>query len=216
MDETTKELVGILTSQNGMLKDALFWSLTTIGGLITIFLTLNYFANRNFRKEEINKVRAEIELSLQNDYLIRMKEELKKEVQDEIQKRISERNTELTALRDELDKLEEKVNKEEKENNEKYLTLSAKIRIAEAELWSQRGVHLNSLDNYVDAGNIVYNLQTGLLEMILHKIEENINEIPTLNVWKKSKIQALLDKLDPKYSVAKAQIESLMEKKPSQ
>ncbi|TMU85502.1 hypothetical protein FGG79_09775 [Bacillus sp. BHET2] len=202
MDETTKQLMDVLTNQNSVLKETLFWSIGTIVTLITIFLTLNYFANRNFRKEEISRIQSEIELGLRNEFLHKFKEEISNEIEGKINQDIRNKS------RDVVKHLEERLTGKEDKLLREINLLRASTYTLEGDFYTEKKNNSTALSYYLMAANHFLNNDYLInLGGILNKIEDSLKQIEKLDHWEKEEIQKVLNKLPESFKASKESIQ---------
>lgn len=176
-----KDLVGMLVEQNKAYKEMLQWSIGSIITILVIFLTANFFTMRRMRKDEIERLQAEI----RSEVAIGIKEQ---ELPD-IEKQLNERLTEL--LGEKLNSFESMLNSfdsrlqrvtnmqssQVKGLNNQFHTLRGDFHYLEGEVSVLDKVYENAFESFLEAGNAYLEAGTREMTRILNRLEETAEKL---------------------------------------
>jgi C4-dicarboxylate-specific signal transduction histidine kinase len=207
MEETTRELVNILITQNANFKDMMQFGINAILTILIVFLGAQLFTMRSFKKEELLRVKSDLENNVQNEVLPKMKNELKENIKSEIQNEVESLTSRINQLEKETQFLKDAIERNKQLSIYNNSDTIANIHELKGDLWTIRGVYSNSLDSYIRAGRMFNNIEKGSMDGILNKIEETIDKMVTVSTWQKSDLQEFLHGLSSKYNTTKESIE---------
>ncbi|MFC7321964.1 hypothetical protein [Halobacillus campisalis] len=196
------DLINALTEQNKTYRETLFWALGIMGGIISIFLTANFITSFSLRKNEIKRIKSELETSFRENEMEEIKKELKvyaDELIFELKKEIKILNYELQTLENELEN-----------NSYEVKLLDGKFNELEGDVYYELKHYHIAVDNYVYAGQIYIEIDYDLHEQLLGKIKNSLEKEKEIQFDDSADLQDYLDKLPSKYQLYNYQINRLI------
>lgn len=208
MDEATKQLINILVSQSSNFKEMLLWSIGSIITLIVVFLGANYFTMRSFRKEEISRIKSEIELNIQNEYLPKIRDQIKHEIELELNRSIMGHTKNITSLQSKTDRILKKIESESNYTEHKLKRLEADLKFHLGNIVFDSNRNFSALSFYLQTAHL-YVATNFLNDMggILDDIEKTLDKINKLDNYDKQSIQRLLNSLGDNFIASKESIQ---------
>ncbi|MGD7021764.1 hypothetical protein ACQCVK_04175 [Rossellomorea vietnamensis] len=208
MDESTKEIIQVLTSQNTLIKDTLFWAIGAMITLIAVFFSANFFVTRSFRKEELSRISSEIELKVRDEFLTKYKEEIVNDIQKLVEEKIKENRAETQKNRTKLTKLEYTVDSNASNLLKEIKLVSASNYSLEGDFHTYKGSYNSALSSYIFAATeYLDNDYLFHIGGLLDDIEQAIAMTDHLDNWEKENIQKVLNKLPDRFKASKETIQ---------
>lgn len=217
MDDTTQKLIDVLVASNGQFKDTLFFAMSTMIGLIILFLGANFFTMRSFKNEEIARVKSEIELSLQNNFINKMKNDLIDEIDNKINEKLLAHTQQIQNLKEEINELKTNIRTDKENMTEQIDLLKAEALELKGDILEEEHSYTLALLHYSDAGIIYRDSKLMDLTGILNKIdqnlgkrnnEENLGTRNSIGNHDRRIVQNFIMNLDERYSSIKNSIEN--------
>lgn len=176
-----KDLIDVLVEQNKTYKEMMQFAITSIITLLVIFLTANFFVMRKMRKDEIEKLQAE----MKSDIILGIKE---RELPD-IEKQMNERLT--TLVGDKLRSFDSRLNSFDKKLqsltnmqssqvkgfNMQFMELRGDFHYLEGEFSLSEKVYENAFNNFLDAGNAYVEADSGGIDSVLSRLEDTADKL---------------------------------------
>ncbi|WP_088033517.1 hypothetical protein [Evansella clarkii] len=203
------DVVNVLVEQNQFIKDVLLWSIGGILALIVLFVGTNLFTMRNFRKDEIEKVKNEVEANIRKEFINNIKNELKEDVDRKVNGKLNSYDGKIEALNSEISAIEENLTSARQTSIKEDNDLKGEINLLEGDFWTQRGVYANSLTSYIRAGELFLKYKSRDMNQTLNKINDTIDNIDQISTWDKTRMDKFLAALPADY---KSTIQTIEEK----
>ncbi|GAB4073664.1 hypothetical protein GCM10028778_11670 [Barrientosiimonas marina] len=183
------DLIRVIVEQNEDYKTMLQWAISGIISILVIFLAANFFVMQKLRKKEIEKVKQEIITDLKEDDLKQIKSELSSETK-------SLTRNELSSVWYSIYNLQNTV----EDKNTEITSLKIDLKFLKGDLHVQQGVYANAYKSYLSAlRNCLEFKQCGLVDVLLQKVEESVDNVDNLLVGEKSEFSSVAKLLNSEH-----------------
>ncbi|WP_078595386.1 hypothetical protein [Evansella clarkii] len=207
MDDISSQMIEILINQNNQFQSTLQFAVNAIITILVIFLGAQFFTLRSHKKDELEKIKSEIILNLQNNYISNLREELRKELKEEIEEELA---NDVSRKLKEINRNITSLEFENKDKNRQIEIIKIELKILEGGYWTIEKIHLNALFAYTDAGKISLGEEGGYghLEDIIEKIDKTLDHLDKITSYHKTFVQEMLNKLPDNFKTSKEALEN--------
>lgn len=181
-----KDLVNVLVEQNKTYKEMMQFAITSIITLLVIFLAANFFVMRKMRKDEIERIQAEVKA----DIILGIKEqslpELKKEMNEQLEASMDKRfelidlytktvSTSLEENRRTTESFGRYRSEQLKKSRKTFEELRGEIYKIEGDISISSENYNGAFNSYLNAGRYFKNTNysTDRMDLILGRLEKS-------------------------------------------
>ncbi|WP_394557823.1 hypothetical protein [Priestia aryabhattai] len=176
-----KDLVDVLVEQNKTYKEMMQFAITSIITLLVIFLAANFFVMRKMRKDEIERIQAEVKSEIVNGIQERILPDINEKLSQQMDSLVKDRLRSLeettSKLNRNLDNLEASQNGSNKAIRRNISQLRADIEVIEGDLNIDKNNRI-AFTKFVQAIHLYISIgSTTPIKPLLTRIEAMVENI---------------------------------------
>ncbi|MEH7166090.1 hypothetical protein V7088_06080 [Priestia megaterium] len=199
-----KDVVNVLIEQNKSFKEMMQWSITSILGILVLFLAANFYTMRKVRKEEIERVqsdvKAEVLLGLQDKVVPEIEKKLQASLTLLVAGKLDSLGSKLEFLEDSLQDAIQSQKDDAEELNKNLLRVRAELFKLKGTVYEYNGYINKAFMSYLEAAKLFKNFTSGDLFLVdmLGNLEKCAKELELIRMELPSFIE-FSNTLDERY-----------------